>query len=161
MHLNKRGAEKLYHGVNQGNQMRTPLHSIWLAILLSGLTIPVLASTLAAEVPEEQTRCKKPIKINGPANQIKSMAELQTIILWTESVADRFSTNYAHWHNAKSKRIKCKRSSGSRYFYCELTASPCISMELAAELKQTEEAVGVAKEKTTIEAPVESNTSQN
>ncbi|GJM04001.1 MAG: hypothetical protein DHS20C08_25020 [Rhodomicrobium sp.] len=141
--------------------MHTRLSSIWLAIFITGLTITALPSTLAAEVPEEQTPCKKPIKISGPANQIQSMAELQTIIIWTEKVADKFSTNYAHWHNAKNKRIKCKRSSGSRYFYCELSASPCISTEITAEPEQTEEAVGAAKEKTTIKAPVGSSKSQN
>jgi hypothetical protein len=123
-------------------------HKKWPAVSVSWhILILIAAIELASSAPliakepaspeSEDVQCHKPIKISGPANQIRSMAELRTIVFWSERVKQKFNPKYAHWHNAKEKRMKCKRSSGSSYFYCELSAKPCKAtrIENANDLK--------------------------
>ena len=120
--------------------MHSPLKMFWQAVIVTACAVTMSSTHLKAEEqidnPAKEVNCQKPLKIKGPANQIQSMAELQTIIIWTEKVTEKFTKNYAQWHNAKQKKIKCRRSSGSRYYYCELSAMPCKSTDLADYKKQ-------------------------
>lgn len=85
--------------------------------------------------------CEKPVKQRGPGNLIESVAELQTIIAWSKTVTVRFNDNWAHWHNAKAKRVKCTRTGASQYYYCELSASPCADQQDIVPPDQTQAGV--------------------
>ena len=76
----------------------------------------------AAEPKESITVCQKPVKTRGPGNLLSSVAELKTIIIWSELVKKKFGPDHASWHFAKDKSLKCKKANGSNYYYCEIRA---------------------------------------
>lgn len=90
------------------------------------LVFPASANPASAKKPELERICKKPVKLRGPGNTISSIAELKTIVMWSEKVGKKYGREHSQWHYAKAKSIKCKKDQGSNYFYCDLSAMPCV-----------------------------------
>lgn len=93
------------------------------------------AGTQSKKTIETKLVCKDKIKLIGFPNILESIANMRTIIQWSEQVKKKFDEEYAQWHNAKSKSIKCKKEGGSQYYTCTLTAIPCARKEIKAESK--------------------------
>lgn len=121
--------------------MRRQLSNISITVILI-VTLMVPSYSAHADATVEELKCEKPVKTSGPANQIESMAKLQTIITWSKTVTTKHSRNHSQWHYAKEKRVSCKRASGSRYFYCQISAAPCALVEIAEEKKATDPKIG-------------------
>lgn len=99
------------------------------AILIIQSFQPALANNKdSSEKGAQKELCKKPIKLKGAPNLMKSMAQMRAIIIWSEKVTNQYDDDYAQWHNAQNKSVNCKKSHGSAYFYCDLTATPCLSL---------------------------------
>lgn len=73
--------------------------------------------------------CQKPVKTPGPGDTLSTVAKLKTIIIWSEKVKNKYGEDYAQWHKANGKKVKCNKKSGSNYYYCELRAIPCTYKE--------------------------------
>lgn len=69
--------------------------------------------------------CKDPLTQKGPGNLLSSVAQMRTIIAWSQTVKSKIDEEHSAWHNAADKKVKCKKEKGSQYYYCELTATPC------------------------------------
>lgn len=107
--------------------------SIMIACILS-LTF----SQIAAASTEAEMTCLKPVKRTGPANLSQSFANMKAIVFWTEMVRKKHGKEYAIWHYAKKKSVRCKKGKSSQYFYCDVAATPCApktSEEETAEAK--------------------------
>ncbi len=102
------------------------------------------ATEQQAEATEDnQPYCKKPVKTRGPGNIISSVAELKTIIIWKDLVTKKYGAEVSEWHYAKAKNLKCRKSKGSNYYYCDLSAIPCGYKHAAANTeKQSSEKQG-------------------
>lgn len=93
------------------------------------------AGTQSKKTIETELVCKDKIKLIGFPNILESIANMRTIIQWSEQVKKKFDEEYAQWHNAKSKSIKCKKEGSSQYYTCTLTAIPCARKEIKPESK--------------------------
>ncbi len=82
--------------------------------------------------------CQKPVKTRGPGDTLSKVAKLKTIILWSETVTQKHGEDFAHWHKAKAKKIKCNKKQGSSYYYCDLRAIPCTYKKKEQEAEQDE-----------------------
>lgn len=108
------------------------------------VTLLIMVSQIAnshsanAEATTEELQCEKAVKTTGPGNQIESMAKLQTIITWSETVKTKYTGDHSQWHYAREKRVSCKRADGSRYFYCQISAAPCRLVDMASDKKATD-----------------------
>lgn len=103
-----------------------------------------LASTITANADQPKNSgikteiiCQKPLEIKGPGNRFSSLAELNTIIVWTNQVTKKYGKDHATWHKAKSKLVRCKKSTGSIYFYCQIKAAPCAIKPIASAKQDT------------------------
>ena len=83
--------------------------------------------------------CQKPIKTRGPGDTLSKVAKLKTIILWSEKVTQKHGEDFAQWHKAKSKKVKCNKKEGSSYYYCDLRAIPCTYKEKEQDVEQEAE----------------------
>ncbi len=83
------------------------------------------AETQSEKTIETELVCKDKIKLTGFPNILESIANMRTIIQWSEQVKKKFNEDFAQWHNAKSKSIKCTKPGSSQYYICTLTAIPC------------------------------------
>ncbi len=103
------------------------LKLLFLALIIQTLQ-PAMANEKApAEKGAKQELCKKTMKLKGAPNLMESVAHMRAIIIWSENVSKKYNGDYAQWHNAQNKSVKCKKSPGSAYYYCDLTATPCLS----------------------------------
>ena len=80
--------------------------------------------------------CQKPVKTPGPGDTLSTVAKLKTIIIWSDKVKKKYGEDFAQWHKAKSKKVKCNKKQGSNYYYCELRAIPCTYKEKKQETEQ-------------------------
>ncbi len=91
------------------------------------------AKTQSKKTIETELVCKDKIKLIGFPNILESIAHMRTIIQWSDRVKKKYEEEFAHWHNAQSKSVKCKKEGSSQYFTCTLTAIPCAHKEIKPE----------------------------
>jgi len=119
---------------------------IFTSLFFTSITTRADTKDLTSEQEETLPYCQKSIKTPGPGNVLSSIAQLKTIIIWSDIVTTKYGKEYAHWHQAKNKNIKCKKSEGSRYHYCEINAMPC-AQKTQSQIDKILEALALEKEK--------------
>lgn len=92
-----------------------------------------IAGTQSKKTIETELVCKDKIKLIGFPNILESIAHMRTIIQWSNRVKKKYDEDFAQWHNAQSKSVKCKKEGSSQYFTCSLTAIPCAHKEIKPE----------------------------
>lgn len=117
--------------------------TVFLTILFIG-TAPLHAENSNSEKKEDKEIelvqvCQKPVKTPGPGDTLSTVAKLKTIIIWSDKVKKKYGEDFAQWHRAKSKKVKCNKKQGSNYYYCELRAIPCTYKEKEEEETEQED----------------------
>lgn len=92
------------------------------AIALLAGAAPVLAA--------DKENCGKHISAKG-SNKIEAVASLSAIRLWSQIAEKQNGPDYAMWHNAAKKRLKCSYAQKSEYILCFARGSPCKASGLA------------------------------
>jgi len=119
---------------------------IFTSLLLPSISTNAEEKKLATEPEETLPFCQKPVKTPGPGNVVASIAQLKTIIIWSDIVTTKHGKDFSLWHQAQSKNIKCKKGQGSRYYYCEINAIPC-AQKTQNEIDQILESAELEKQK--------------
>jgi hypothetical protein len=96
---------------------------IWLPAL-AAMTIlfaapaPVLAS-------EEDKMCEKALGAKGFPSKISSVASLNAIQVWADTVQEKYGPDYSMWHNAGKASLKCEKLKKSAFTACFAKGQPC------------------------------------
>ena len=95
------------------------------SFIFIGLLTSFTATAFANETIAPELECQKKVKMQGPANLSKSIAETSAIISWIKTITSKYDDEHAVWHRAQNKSVSCKKARGSQYFYCMISAEPC------------------------------------
>jgi len=82
-----------------------------------------------------EQRCEKNVASQGHPNAISAVASLNAVRAWIEFTMARFGADYAMWHNAAGKAVKCQRLPNSSQIKCIARARPCNAYSSAAASK--------------------------
>ncbi|MGI9387869.1 MAG: hypothetical protein ACR2OX_10605 [Methyloligellaceae bacterium] len=73
----------------------------------------------------EKRVCGKYAVVKGFPNKVKTVASLSAVRLWTEAAQKKSGPEYAMWHNASRKELKCIFVQNSEYIMCFAKGTPC------------------------------------
>lgn len=81
--------------------------------------------TQAADATGPQSQCQRRMMAKGFPNRIETVASLSAIRIWTQMAKDKHGAEFAMWHNADGKALKCSPVKNSDYIACFATGRPC------------------------------------
>lgn len=90
--------------------------------LLAGIS---LSSGPEPALAGEERTCGKFLAVKGFPNKTETVASLSAVRLWTDAAQKTNGPEYAMWHNAGRKELKCVFVQKSEYMMCFAKGLPC------------------------------------
>jgi hypothetical protein len=85
----------------------------------------VAAGLNSAQAEGGQVTCHRRVVAKGFPNKIETVASLSAMRIWSETAKDRHGSDYAMWHNAGGRSLRCSAVQNSKYIMCVAIGRPC------------------------------------
>lgn len=89
------------------------------------VAMAVAAGLAPAHADDGQVTCERRVVAKGFPNRIETVASLSAVRIWSETAKDRHGPDYAMWHNAGGRSLRCSPVQSSNYIMCVAIGRPC------------------------------------